>query len=186
MKRVSRGRTVQRSGGYTLIELMLVVSIMGMLGALAIPSFNTILLRARRSERDVHLTVIGRSLMQLVDGSTRLKDAWGAGTEVYAWYWNPNVPASKQKAAYTATFPSSLATENWRLMGWQPDGNLYYRYFFWAYMPTNGAPWVQVQAQSDLDGDGVVATRTLQWTRYGNSWVVTTDSRPEDSNPPVW
>ena len=40
----------QRHSGFTLVELMLVVAIIGILGAIAVPSYNSYVLRTRLAE----------------------------------------------------------------------------------------------------------------------------------------
>ncbi len=53
----------RRSGGFSLVELVIAVAIIGILGAAAVPSFNSYIMKSRRSEAYTYLTDIYRKQM---------------------------------------------------------------------------------------------------------------------------
>ena len=48
----------RRQGGFSLVELVIVVAIVGILSAVAVPSFNSYIMKSRRSEAFTNLTEI--------------------------------------------------------------------------------------------------------------------------------
>ena len=75
--------------GFTLVELLIVVAIIGILAAIAVVSYSGVQARARDSKRMDDVAHIGRSL-QLWAGSDKSLSAFGGGTsgQGYGWFEN--------------------------------------------------------------------------------------------------
>jgi len=143
-----------RSAGFTTIELLVGVAIVGILAAVAIPSFKGYVYRGRVTEAVTVLNEIKtrqeayRSRFgnyAAVDG-----DTWGT--------WTPaTVPGSQP-----VVWPSSPA---WEELGLRSPGYVRFRYATIAGFPGEAAPpstnlqternfWYAAQAEGDLDDDG--------------------------------
>ena len=103
--------------GFTLIELMVVVGIIGLLPAIAVPNFISYQARSRRSEAYVNLAAIAR--IQTAYHAER-----GEFFEAGAW---PDFTAygglSTRKMEWDAD--SELA---YAALGWRPEGQVFYAY----------------------------------------------------------
>jgi prepilin-type N-terminal cleavage/methylation domain-containing protein len=83
--------------GFTLVELMIVISVIALLATIGIVSYNGFQSRARDSKRVDDIAHIGRAL-QLWAGSDKSLSNFGggAGGQGYGWfennYGNPNIP----------------------------------------------------------------------------------------------
>lgn len=64
MERRDTGRTDRRRGGFSLIELLMAVSIVGILAGLAIPNLRSMTFRARATEVAADLEVVRISTLQ--------------------------------------------------------------------------------------------------------------------------
>jgi type IV pilus assembly protein PilA len=135
--------TARRGAGFTLVELMIVVAIVGVLVAVAIPSFLRYQLRARSTETLSHLKGIATS-----------EDAYFAENGTYVSVPTP-VPASLPGYS-RLPWPAGTRFD---LIGWAPDGGVVFQYAVRADDPTNSGLLSRFTAEStsDLDNDGVQA-----------------------------
>ncbi|MEW6380181.1 MAG: prepilin-type N-terminal cleavage/methylation domain-containing protein [bacterium] len=106
-------RNLKNQQGFTLIELMIVVAIIGILSAIAIPNFMTFRLKAKTSEAKANL------------GSIRTcEEAYKAEQETYygtiAQY--PTSVPGATSVAWTSTATAFSA------IGFAPSGKVYYSY----------------------------------------------------------
>lgn len=105
---------LRRSAGFTLIELMLVVAIIGALAAIAVPSFLRYQLRARRSEAYANLSAVAKA-----------QQSYFATNGLYANTGAPQ-PGGGLGAAKRAWTPA--ADTAFASVGFRPEGNVYYDY----------------------------------------------------------
>ena len=131
--------------GFTLIELMIVVAIIGILSAIAIPNFISFRLKAKTSEAKSNLGAI-RSC----------QETYKTETESYR-----DCVASPR--ATTAVDQDKLAwTDNggYDEIGFDPKGSVWYSYV----VSGSSATAFTATATGDLDGDGTVASFTINAT----------------------
>ena len=103
--------------GFTLIELVIVVGIIGLLAAIAIPNFISYQARSRRSEAYVNLAAVARL-------QNTYHAEQGEYFEAGAW---PDFAAygglSTRKMAWDAASEAAYAD-----LGWRPEGAVFYAY----------------------------------------------------------
>ena len=110
-----------RKGGFTLIELMIVVAIIGILAAIAIPNFLRFQLKAKSSEGKTNLAAI-RTAEQSYYSEF--------GSYVSSAGLAPANTTTSSKVAFTpATAPG------FNTIGWQPEGQVYFSYGVGAAAP---------------------------------------------------
>jgi prepilin-type N-terminal cleavage/methylation domain-containing protein len=139
-----------RSGGFTLIELMIVVAIIGILASVAIPSFLNYQLTAKRSEAFSNLNALAK-----------------AQKSYYAEY-NAFVGVLPEPLGGTGLPPSELKRDSTSIdgafsaVGWVPEGDVFFDYD----TATPGlaglvcgcaAGCFTATAYGDLDGDGLLS-----------------------------
>ncbi len=142
-------KTLKKSG-YTLIELMIVLAIVGILASIAIPTFVSHMQRTRTTEA---FSVIGE-----------IREAQDAYYATFSQYCGPLTwnPASYGAAGAYRSFDFDAA--GWDQLGAHPEGRVRFRYRVLAGPPgttppgipgfSGADPWYVIQAEGDLDGDG--------------------------------
>ena len=125
---------MRNNKGFTLIELMIVVAIIGILAAIAIPSFLAMQQRAKRSELPMNLDAIRTA-----------EKAYQAEYDTFeAAALNPATVAPAQQDWGT---PGG----GWDLIGWSPDGRVRGQYE----VSVPGVGQFLATGSADIDGDGV-------------------------------
>ena len=144
-----RLRTTQKSkAGFTLVELVIVVGIIGLLAAIAIPNFISYQARSRRSEAFANLSAVAR-LQSSFHAET------GAFFEAAAW---PDFVAAgglgTRKMVWDAASEAAYAD-----LGWIPEGDVFYTYEVntGATACTSCPVCFTATAAGDVDADGLPA-----------------------------
>lgn len=90
--------------GFTLIELMIAVAIIALLAAIAIPSYNSSVMKSRRSDATIAL-----STLQLAEEKYRASNAT-YGTLAQLQAAGGGVSGTSSGGYYTITIPANTAT----------------------------------------------------------------------------
>ena len=152
---------MQNRKGFTLIELMIVVAIIGILAAIAIPAFIKYVKQSKVSEA-------GLNLKTLADGATAYYEAdhyTNTGTPVSEKMFPTNdgafaTPAQKlQPAAIPAGTKAPVDQTNWNAEPWKSLKFVVAKphYFRYRYQPSNASnagDSFSTRGEADLDADG--------------------------------
>lgn len=141
-----------RHSGFTLIELMVVVAIIGLLSSVAIPSFRRFQLRSKTAERALIISSIERAVDEYYARETRYPTITSATTSELLATWNPAplTPTPHKR-------PMNMNLAGWNKLSLRVDGNVYYSYYLRA-TANGGSRSTVTYGVGDLDGD-------REWTR---------------------
>jgi type IV pilus assembly protein PilA len=139
-----RAKRTQDRAGFTLIELMICVAIIGVLAAVAIPLLTSYQLRSKSAEAKTNL------------GAIRvLEETYYSENQTYR-------SANAEPPAIPGTVATAFdsAGSDFGLLGFTPQGRVYFSYGIAVSADGTG---YTADAGSDIDGDGVI-----QYWAYAN------------------
>ena len=141
-------RQADRRSGFTLIELMITVALIGILSATAIASFRFYQLRSKRSEAAANLAALR---------TTQLAYFHEAGGYVMAspspaLAGHPNADKANWMAG-GGIFSSDGPGAGFDVIGWVPEGPTYYDYDTNVVNVGPNGPLFTAAAYGDTDGD---------------------------------
>jgi prepilin-type N-terminal cleavage/methylation domain-containing protein len=153
-----------RVRGFTLIELMITVAILGILAAIAIPSFSGFIARAKTAEATTNLGVLFKTAAAYYYGGERGNQGTSASTSSHCTVVTadpePATPTDK-KVKFDPASNSSFRT-----LGFTVADFIYYSYGILnaspgCNQPVNTEALYTFYANGDLDADGVLSTFEL-------------------------
>jgi prepilin-type N-terminal cleavage/methylation domain-containing protein len=149
-----------RHRGFTLIELMMTVAILGVLSSVAMPELGRMTLRARTAERRTVLIAIARAMSDVTLNQGRVPNG---GT--FVGDWNPAGTATPAKREMSRTAPG------WSQLPLEIEGRTYYSYKF-VCEDHGGLSQVTLDtfASGDLDGDGTPSPKHISYLGFGNAY----------------
>lgn len=125
-----------RRGGFTLIELMIVVAIIGILAAIAIPNFLRFQLKAKSSEGKTNLAAI--------------RTAEESYFAEYGLYVSSNLSPPSHARNVKTNFTHAVANEGFDQVGWEPEGDVFFNYAVETSTANDG---FMASAAADIDAD---------------------------------
>ena len=140
---------------FTLVELMIVIAIIAILAAIAVPEFNRMQLASKRTEVPLN-----------VDGITTAHMAYDAAHDVYVF-----VPGYVPNGVFNKKTRAWVTTSNYEVLGFRPDGAVRGGY----YSPAFGSNGVDTVGRCDVDANGTMTyylSRIDRGVVYGGNTMV--------------
>ena len=143
--------------GFTLIELMIVVAIIGILAAVAIPAFMDYMKKGKQTEAQLQLNKISKN--------TKAEFNTNSAYPVVVTVLTPTQQCCGQPKNKCVANAAQWATPSWQALDFQVDDDHYFQYLYAAAV---GSDFV-ASATGDLDCDGTPIVYTLTGSSAGGN-----------------
>jgi prepilin-type N-terminal cleavage/methylation domain-containing protein len=154
--------------GFTLLELMVTATVIGVLSSVAIPEFLNYQLRSRRAERKMVVRAVKAGLDDIWARDGRFPN--GAADDPVSTLsgdWNPGFPPVRSRR------PFLTAPADWNRLNMVVEGGVFFTYFVYARQTPAGRYYL-INTASDLDGNGVHNLYHEEYTYAGTTLTAQT------------
>lgn len=158
----------KKQSGFTLIELMIVVAIIGILAAVAIPAFMDYMKKSKKTEASLQLNKIAKNNKTYFVTNANFVTASGVTTP-------SGTPCGAAGGKFATVDWSSLA--GWKDLDFQIDEPNLFRYTY-----TGGTTTASATAEGDLDCDTKFITYSLNMTALNGNPAGTITEPPPNSD----
>ncbi len=155
-------KRTRTAAGFTIIELMVVVALIGVLSAIAIPSFLTYQARSRRAESYTNLAAMAKTQKGFQATRGTFHDSGNSWPDP-----DPYGGLGVNKMTWDADSENAFGE-----LGWAPEGRVFYSYMSnvccvnglcftasaYGDVDGNGKPAAVMYVHPETDGDGTVVT----------------------------
>ncbi len=170
--------------GFSLVELAIVIAIIGVLAAIAAPSFFEMQLRAKRAEADANIDGIDKAMLIALQSHPDFQEHRAAlwtsfdyaprglnGLDKQAVMWT--VPP-RGNTTVVPGFRMRTGEDAWKELGFLPDGQVRCTYGF--ILLGSAATNRLSQAACDLDDDDIVYQHTIMHVKRPTGQEETIDT----------
>ena len=164
-------RTRLRRSGFTLIEVILVVAIIGTLSAMAIPTAQLFAWRSKRTERTVVMKSIAQSMKDYLSAHDELVNS--RLTQSFLASWNPILPVTALPRPFNAGAPG------WNQLVWQPFGSLRYSYYISGSFSASSSFFL-IFAVGDVDANNKLSQKVDRYDLMSGFWQLTSETESGD------